>query len=96
VSITKPIDSALQLIDLLTRALNDVPRSKDEVRSWYDTYPKRIEAVISRCYSLQIDFEPIFHFLADADIRHKDLRYADIQRAEVFKVINALTRETSN
>lgn len=76
-----------RLADELTRLIDFVPVTKDELRQWYDQAQRLYEGSL-----LMGAPHFVWHYLSDADIRMKDEVYTKMQNQRIDTVIEFLNR----
>jgi hypothetical protein len=77
-----------RLAEELTRLVEFVPETKDELSQWYALARGRLEE-----HELLRDAPHfLWHYLADADIRMKDEKYAEVQSRRINLVLEHLKR----
>ncbi len=77
-----------RLADALTKLVEFVPETKDDLDQWYDQAQDILEdpEVLSGAPHF------LWHYLADADIRKKDEVYAEMQNLRVNLILQRLKR----
>lgn len=74
-----------QLAEELTRLVEFVPATKDELEQWYDQAQKLQEGQLLRGAP-----HFLYHYLSDADIRMKDEVYSEMQNSMINSLLQRL------
>lgn len=77
-----------RLAETLTRLVNFVPETSDDLDHWYD----KADDILEDHELLKGAPHFLWHYLADADIRMKDEKYAEMQGHRIDLVLRHLKR----
>ena len=83
------VEWRLTLGALLRAALDDAPANVHDVTAWTGRHRPLIEGALQRAPT-DFDVEFVYHFLSDADIRVKDLKFRDFQVGQMRDLIGEL------